>query len=216
MKEILRKPLVWLNIISLTFVGILIAGLAFGWNNPVAAPAGGSGAISVSPAGNVGIGNSVPGAKLDIAGNVQWSGTLLNGAVPWARLSAFPAACPAGQFVSQIGAGLVCGVPPSSSGVTGSGTIGNIAAWTGVSSLGNLTGTVTFPGDINVPGLITGSQTTVSGPQAFNSSGYWGGAAFGTTGGAWSKVCPAGQIMVGIGQATNGSLPTPYIICAPL
>ena len=65
-----KKPLFWTNIASLTFVGLIVAGLAFGWNNPTAAPSGGSGAIRADASGNVRIGGiGIPGAKLHVSGD---------------------------------------------------------------------------------------------------------------------------------------------------
>jgi hypothetical protein len=63
--------------------------------------------------GNVGIGTTAPDYKLDISGDVRWTGTLQGGSIPWARLTNFPSACPAGQYVSGIGGTLTCGSPSS-------------------------------------------------------------------------------------------------------
>ncbi|MGQ0536921.1 MAG: hypothetical protein ACT4PT_12725 [Methanobacteriota archaeon] len=40
--------------------------------------------------GNVGIGTADPGARLHVAGDVKFTGELLDGTVPWARLSGHP------------------------------------------------------------------------------------------------------------------------------
>src|SRR4030042_3449080 len=103
-----------------------------------------------TPTGRVGIGSTSPGAKLQInpsnsteglrivtasdysplnirnATNdifrIDQTGTLAAGAVPWARLSAFPANCPSGQFVVGVGGTLTCaavsGLPSGTSGQT--------------------------------------------------------------------------------------------------
>ncbi len=42
---------------------------------------------------------------------VDQTGSLAVGSVPWARLSGFPAACPAGQYASAVGGTLTCSAP---------------------------------------------------------------------------------------------------------
>jgi hypothetical protein len=65
----------------------------------------------VFPAGSrVGIGTA-PSYNLDVAGDIRWTGTLQGGSIPWARLTNFPSACPAGQYVSGIGGTLTCSSP---------------------------------------------------------------------------------------------------------
>lgn len=49
--------------------------------------------------------------KIANNGDITWAGTLQSGAVPWARLTAFPPPCSAGQFVSAVGGTLACGTP---------------------------------------------------------------------------------------------------------
>ncbi len=46
---------------------------------------------------------------------VDQSGSLAVGSVPWTRLTSFPAACSAGQFVSAIGSTLTCATPAGGS-----------------------------------------------------------------------------------------------------
>ncbi|MCS7135293.1 MAG: hypothetical protein NZ893_02545 [Candidatus Aenigmarchaeota archaeon] len=103
--------------------------------------------------GYVGVGAN-PLYPLHVAGDVFWSGSLQGGTVPWARLSGYslnvawsgelgwqnltnyPSACPAGQFIRQLGDTIVCetpGVGPG--GVTGSGSLGYIAMWNSSSSI---------------------------------------------------------------------------------
>lgn len=72
---------------------------------------------------------------LYVTGNVQWTGSLLAGSVPWARLTSFPAGCPAGQFVTAVGGTLSCATPAG--GIGGSGTLNYIPRWTGTTTLGN-------------------------------------------------------------------------------
>jgi len=88
----------------------------------------------------IGIGTSSPSYPLDIVGNVRWSGTLVSGSVPWARLTNFPSSCycPDGYAVRIIGTDCQCIQINSTQGVvSGSGTTNYIPIWTGSSSLGN-------------------------------------------------------------------------------
>ncbi len=107
------------------------------------------------------------------AGDVSWTGSLTGGTVPWARLNAFPASCPAGQYVSAIGASSTCGSPgggiPSGAIIMWAGTLASIpSGWRlcdGTSGTPDLRARFirgTPPG-IN-PGAIGGSdiQTTIS------------------------------------------------------
>ena len=62
--------------------------------------------------GYVGIGTPTPGAKLDVAGDMQWSGTLLAGAVPWARLTGVPTfvgGSGTGNYLAKFTAGTTIG-----------------------------------------------------------------------------------------------------------
>jgi hypothetical protein len=63
--------------------------------------------------GNVGIGTTEPAYALDVLGDVRWNGTLQGGSVPWARITGAP------SFLS------------------GSGSSGRIARFTGSTSLGD-------------------------------------------------------------------------------
>lgn len=86
---------------------------------------------------NIGVGTT-PAYKLDVSGDVRFTGTLQGGSVPWARLSAFPAACTSGQYVSGIGLTLTCSTPSGGGGgLSGSGTANYVSKWTGGTSLGN-------------------------------------------------------------------------------
>ena len=65
----------------------------------------GTALLTVENGGNVGIGTTSLGQKLHVAGSVGWSGNLLEGVVPWARLPNLPFNCPPGQTIKSIGAG---------------------------------------------------------------------------------------------------------------
>ena len=64
-----RKPLFWTNVIALTILGMTVAGVIFGWNNPLSTPPNPPGSVTAS-SGNVGIGTSslTPGARLTVNG----------------------------------------------------------------------------------------------------------------------------------------------------
>ncbi len=64
--------------------------------------------LAIDTAGNVGIGSTTPPYKLYVVGDAGWTGSLLTGSVPWARLTTFPGACPAGQYVTAVGGTLTC------------------------------------------------------------------------------------------------------------
>ncbi len=89
---------------------LIVVSRAFGWVNPSAAPYGGAGVISFSSSG-VGVGVPNPAYPLDVSGNVQWSGTLTSGDVPWSRLDSYPAGCSAGRLVTTLGLIPTCANP---------------------------------------------------------------------------------------------------------
>lgn len=62
------------KIIAVSISGLVVAGIAFAWNNPSGAPPTGNGAISVDSSGNVGIGILSPTTKLDVSGIVKLTG----------------------------------------------------------------------------------------------------------------------------------------------
>ncbi len=106
--------------------------------------------------GYLGINTSAnPQSALDIVGNVNWSGTLQSGSVPWARLSAFPSACTSGQYVSAIGSTLTCSAPAG--GVGGSGTANYLTKWS--------TATTTTDSVIYDNGTNVGIGTTTPGQK---------------------------------------------------
>ena len=92
--------------------------------------------LAIDTAGNVGIGSTTPSYKLYVVGDAGWTGSLLTGSVPWARLTTFPGACPAGQYVTAVGGTLTCSTS-GSTGVNGSGTTNYVPKWATASSLGN-------------------------------------------------------------------------------
>ncbi len=225
MSALLKKPLFWTNLAALTFAGWLIASLVFGWTNPAQNPPGGTGTLSAL-SGNAGVGTPSPADKLDVVGNVRWTGTLTNGSVPWARLTAFPIACPAGQFVKQVGSSLTCATPTVTGGLTGSGTAGFLAQWTGATSLGNAAGISTSGGNLTVTGTITGGNLTTGGnitggnvtsngdltannntwgTQSTSNTGTNGTSNFGAWGAAspWSLTCPTGMFAIGLDQTSS-------------
>ena len=55
--------------------------------------------------------------------------------VAWSKITGFPAACSAGQYVSAVGGTLTCSTPAG--GISGSGTANYVSKWTGASALGN-------------------------------------------------------------------------------
>jgi hypothetical protein len=105
-------------------------------------------------AGSVGIG-VMPGYKLDVSGDVRWTGTLQGGSVPWARLSSFPSACSAGQYVSAVGTTLTCSTPPA-----GSGTVTSVGSGAGLTG-GPITTSGTLSVDTAAISTCTGSGQKV-------------------------------------------------------
>ncbi len=66
--KLIKKPLFWTNVLTLSVTGVMVAGLAFGWTNPKETPPGGAGEVSVTADGKVGVGTVSPTQKLDITG----------------------------------------------------------------------------------------------------------------------------------------------------
>ncbi len=72
-------------------------------------------------AGTVYVGGYPAGSltrDLSVSRDLIVSGTMTKGSVPWARLSTFPTACPAGQYASGVGSSLTCGTPSGSGGAS--------------------------------------------------------------------------------------------------
>lgn len=116
---------------------------------------------------NVGVNNTSPGAKVQINATASneglrivsasdWSplnirnsansadifrvdqaGSLAVGSIPWARLTSYPSACSAGQYVSAVGGTLTCSTPTdTNTDVYWTGTSTNLVAATARTSLG--------------------------------------------------------------------------------
>ncbi|TSC83317.1 MAG: hypothetical protein G01um101419_71 [Parcubacteria group bacterium Gr01-1014_19] len=66
--KLIKKPLFWTNVATLSVTGMMMAGLAFGWTNPGETPPDGSGEVSVTSDRKVGVGTLSPTQKLDING----------------------------------------------------------------------------------------------------------------------------------------------------
>ena len=123
MKHLISKTSFWINVGAVSISGLMIASVAFGWTNPIVTPPEGSGAIRADDLGNVGIGIDASGGyKLNVAGKSR--GTEL---------------C--------IGTDCRSEWP---SGVSGSGTSGKLAKFTGATSIGNSVITETTGGNIGI------------------------------------------------------------------
>lgn len=119
---ILRKPRFWTNLIAIAFSTFLVANFAFGFNNPTQNPVGGTAPFQVdATSGNVGIGMApTAGEKLSVFGNVQWSGNLNAGSVPWARLTSVPVTtCAPGALMVGVPGGVVTCLLPSCPALVG-------------------------------------------------------------------------------------------------
>ena len=171
--------------------------------------------------GKLGVGTSAPGAKTQINAVVSnealrlisasdWSplnirdstnasdifrvdqtGSLAVGSIPWARLSSFPSACTAGQYVTAVGSTLSCASPSAGADVYWTGTSTNLVAATGRASLGlgalatlsavgstEITDGAIVNGDINASAAIADSKI---------QSGAYFITAAGTSGQIWTS-----------------------------
>lgn len=144
------KPLFWTNVAAFSIAGLVLAGVAFGWNNPSAVPPGGEGAVKADTSGNVGIGTAASASyKLNVAGKSR--GT-------------------------ELCIGSDCrSVWPSGGGISGSGTSGKLTKFTGSTSIGNSnltegsTGNISIGGTpgslykLDVSGKINGTEICIAG-----------------------------------------------------
>ena len=90
----------------------------------------------------IGVGTAYPLYPLDVVGNVRWTGSLVGGSVPWARLTNFPSSCscPEGYAVREIGNECQCIQINTTEGVgnvSGSGIVNYIPIWISNNELGN-------------------------------------------------------------------------------
>ncbi|KKU73178.1 MAG: hypothetical protein UX98_C0010G0020 [Parcubacteria group bacterium GW2011_GWA2_47_26] len=145
-------------------------------------------------------GKTAPAYALDVAGDVRWTGILQGGFVPWARLTGFPTACPAGQYVSGVGGTLTCNTLAGGS-LSGSGTVNTLPRFTGLTALGDSIITQTS-GTINVDGSITatgcfGAVYAGSTSASYNGSqgGYRGVNTLCNTAITGTHVCSTDEIM---------------------
>ncbi|TSC82245.1 MAG: Concanavalin A-like lectin/glucanases family protein [Parcubacteria group bacterium Gr01-1014_19] len=101
-------------------------------------------------------------------------------------------------------------------GLTGSGTSGKIAKWTGPDSLGvsklsEDASSVTITGDFAADGNVWGAQTnTQVGPNFAWPIQRW------VNNDPWEIKCPNGQYVVGIAQVVISGYPGAKILCAKL
>ena len=117
--------------------------------------------MTIKNNGNVGIGMT-PVYKLDVSGDARWSGTLQGGTVPWVRLSSFPSACSAGQYVSAVGTTLTCSTPAG-----GGGTVTSVGSGAGLTG-GPITTSGTLSVDIAAISTCTGSGQKILWDSANN------------------------------------------------
>jgi hypothetical protein len=149
--------------------------------------------------GNVGIGMTAPSSKLYVSGDGYFTNSVTVGSptaaghaatkgyvdsslVSWSRLTSFPSACPAGQYVTTVGAALTCATPPdTNTDIYWTGTATNLNAATGRASLGlGSLATQSSVTDAQVPNNITidyassaGTATSLAANGANCSAGYY-------------------------------------------
>ncbi len=69
-------------------------------NNEIRFQTNGNDRMTIGPAGQIGIGTAAPVEALDVVGNVSWTGDLIDGSVPWERLTNVPPSFP--TSVAQV------------------------------------------------------------------------------------------------------------------
>ncbi len=127
------------------------------------------GDLFVAATGFVGIGTSSPNDNLDIIGSARISGSLnassinatnitsLSYNIGWTNLSNYPSACPAGQFISQVGDTLTCAAPSLSAA----------GGWTDDGELVRLT---TFTDSVSIGSNLTGEKLILNGSFRIDNS----------------------------------------------
>jgi len=165
----------------------------------------------------VGIGKTAPAYALDVAGDVRWTGILQGGFVPWARLTGFPTACPAGQYVSGVGGTLTCNTLAGGS-LSGTGTANRVAKFTSATTLEDSIMSESG-GTINVDGSITATScfgpvfagmtsTTVNGAITSGSlQGYRAAHARCASAFPGAHVCSTAEILESIRCENPASSP---------
>lgn len=117
---------------------------------------------------SVGIGTTSPSATLHIMGDLQVEGILQGGAVPWTRLTTFPAPCPAGQFIVAVGNTSTCASPSGT--MSGAGSPSSIPKFTASTELANSV-IVESGGKIGIGTANPGQQLSVAGLIESTSGG---------------------------------------------
>jgi len=202
---------------------------------------GGNEGLFISSVGRVGVNNNAPGAELQISApasteglrivsasdysplnirnsansadifRVDQAGSLAVGSIPWSRLSSFPSACSAGQYVSAVGTTLTCSSPATGADIYWTGTATNLNAATGRTSLGlGSLATQSSVSDAQVPNDITidyassaGTATALAANGANCSAGYY---PLGVNASGAVESCtaiPSGSDIYWTGTATN-------------
>jgi hypothetical protein len=82
----------------------------------------------------------IGGSQLNFySSGLKWqidsSGILTTGSVPWGRLTSFPTACGSGEYVTGLGSSLTCSVPAG--GIGGGGTATQLAFFTSGTEIGS-------------------------------------------------------------------------------
>ncbi len=121
----------------------------------------------------------IGGSQLNFYSNgLKWqidsTGTLTTGSVPWTRLTSFPSDCAAGEYASGIGSTLTCSAPAG--GIQGGGTVNYLSKFTDTGTIGN---SQVFDDGTGVGiGTVTPAQKleVVDGGYVIFHEGFWGSA----------------------------------------